>query len=150
MSNREARMHARLRKRRIRAGIYILISAGVLGLAGSLIRSAFVRPIPPPMAGTVIEVAADMSGFDPTEIRIRAGQPVTIRVTSLDNSHHTDGGGQHQWAVDELRVNIVAPPEGTSYATFTPDRPGEYVFYCDICCGGRANPSMQGRLIVEA
>lgn len=46
MSNREARMHARLRKRRIRAGVYILISAGVLGLAGSLIRSAFVRPIP--------------------------------------------------------------------------------------------------------
>ena len=102
------------------------------------------------MAGTAIEVAADMSGFDPTEIRIRAGQPVTIRVTSLDNSHRTDGGGQHQWAVDELKVNIVAPPEGTSYATFTPDRPGEYVFYCDICCGGRANPSMQGRLIVEA
>ena len=26
----------------------------------------------------------------------------------------------------------------------------KYTFYCDICCGGRANPSMQGTLIVEA
>ena len=150
MSNREARKRARLRKRRIRAAVYILIVAGVLGSAGALIRSAFIRPSLPPIAGTVIDVAADMTGFDTPEIRLRSGEPVTIRLTSLDNSHHTDGGGQHQWAVDELGVNIVAPPEATRYATFTPDQPGECVFYCDICCGGRANPSMQGRLIVEA
>jgi cytochrome c oxidase subunit II len=75
---------------------------------------------------------------------------VTIRLTSLDNQYHTDGGGQHQWAVDELGVNIIAPSLGSSYATFTPVEPGVYEFYCDICCGGRANPSMQGKLIVEA
>lgn len=57
----------------------------------------------------MIDVAADMSGFDQKDIHVTAGEPVTIRLTSLDNSHHTDGGGQHQWAVDELGVSIIAP-----------------------------------------
>ena len=74
---------------------------------------------------------------------------MTIRLSSLDNSHHTDGGGKHQWAVDELGVNIVAQPLGSQYATFTPQQAGSYTFYCDICCGGRANPSMNGTLVVE-
>ena len=102
------------------------------------------------MAGTVIDVAADMSGFDQSEIRLKAGEPVTIRLRSLDNSHHTDGGGKHQFAVDELGVDIIAQPLNTNYATFTPDKPGKYAFYCDICCGGRANPTMNGTLIVES
>lgn len=102
------------------------------------------------MAGNVIDVAADMAGFDQKEIRVKVGEPVTVRLTSLDNSHHTDGGGKHQWAVDELGVDIVAQPESSNYTTFTPDKPGEYTFYCDICCGGRANPTMNGTLIVEA
>lgn len=91
-----------------------------------------------------------MGGFSQAEIRVKAGKPVTVRLTSLDNSHHTDGGGQHQWAVDELGVSIVAPPLGSNWATFTPLESGVYTFYCDICCGGRANPTMQGKLIVEA
>ena len=122
----------------------------VLGLAAYLLQSAFSRPELESMAGTVIDIAADMAGFSQSEVRVKAGQPVTIRLTSLDNSHHTDGGGKHQWAVDELGVNIVAQPESSAYATFTPDQPGQYTFYCDICCGGRANPTMQGALIVEA
>ncbi len=52
-------------------------------------------------------------------------------------------------AVDELAVSIIAPPEGSNFATFTPTKAGTYTYYCDICCGGRANPTMQGTLIVE-
>ncbi len=140
---------SRQRRQRIRSAAFAVIVFGVLGLAGYLIYSAFNQPTPPPMAGNVIDVKADMAGFDKKEIRVKVGEPVTIRLTSLDNSHHTDGGGKHQWAVDELGVNIVAQPESSNYATFTPDKPGEYTFYCDICCGGRANPSMNGTLIVE-
>ena len=61
-----------------------------------------------------------------------------------------DGGGQHQWAVDDLDVSVVAQPLSSNMVTFTPEKPGEYTFYCDICCGGRANPTMNGTLIVEA
>jgi len=145
-----ARQRALARQKVIRVAIFGVIAVGVLIAAGSLLYSAFSRPKLEALAGSVIDVSANMSGFDTPEIRVKAGQAVTVRLTSLDNSHHTDGGGKHQWAVDELGVSIVAPPEGSSYATFTPDTPGAYTFYCDICCGGRANPTMQGTLVVEA
>lgn len=147
---REARRLTHQRERRIRAATFAVIGIVVLGLAAYFLVSAFVKAALPPMAGNVIDVAASMSGFDMKEMRVKVGESVTVRLTSLDNSHHTDGGGQHQWAVDELGVSIVAPPEGSNYATFTPDTPGTYTFYCDICCGGRANPTMQGSLIVES
>jgi len=146
---REARERIRRRQQRIRAVIFVGIAAVVLSLAGFLLKSAFFKPVPSAMAGNVMDVAADMSGFNKKELRVKVGEPVTLRLTSLDNSHHTDGGGKHQWAVDELGVSIVAEPESSAYKAFTPDKPGTYTYYCDICCGGRANPTMQGKLIVE-
>ena len=146
---REARRLTRQRQQRIRAAAFAVIGVVALGLAGYFLVSAFFKPAPPAMAGNVIDVKADMAGFDLKLIRLKAGEPVTVRLTSLHNSHHTDGGGKHQWAVDELGVSIVAPPEGSNYATFTPEKSGTYTYYCDICCGGRANPTMQGTLVVE-
>ncbi len=148
-TSRESRRQARKRAERIRSVIFGVVVVAVLGIAGFFLRQAFFRPPPPAMAGNVIDIAADMSGFDQDEIRLKVGEPVTIRLTSLDNSHHTDGGGKHQWAVDELDLDVVAQPLGSEYVTFTPDKPGTYTFYCDICCGGRANPTMSGKLIIE-
>jgi len=134
----------------LRAVAFASISVAVLGLAAYWLVPVWFRPALPPLAGNVIDVAADMSGFDKDVIRVRVGETVTVRLTSLDSTMHTDGGGKHQWAVDELGVSVIAPAMGSSTATFIADRPGAYTFYCDICCGGRANPSMQGTLIVES
>jgi len=147
---REELRRARQRRRRMRAATFAVVSVLVLGSAGYLLAKAFWRPELPQMAGKVIDIAADMSGFNQKVVRVKVGQRVTVRLTSLDNSHHTDGGGKHQWAIEELDVDIVAQPESSNYATFTPEKPGTYTFYCDICCGGRANPSMSGTLIVES
>jgi len=146
---RQLRKEAYLRQKRIRSSIFAVIVVSVLGLASFYLVKAFFRPAPTPMAGNVIDVEASMSGFDQKEIRVKVGEAVTIRLTSLDNEHHTDGGGKHQWAVDELGVDIVAQPESSNYMTFTPTKAGTYTFYCDICCGGKANPTMNGQLIVE-
>ena len=147
---KEIRRSIRHSPRWLRTTAYTVVAGGALVLAVYLLVAAFTPPKLVPLAGNVIDVMANMAGFDQDEIRVKAGQPVTIRLTSLDNQHHTDGGGQHQWAVDELGVNIVAPALGSNAVTFTPVKAGVYEFYCDICCGGRANPTMQGRLIVEA
>jgi cytochrome c oxidase subunit II len=146
---RQLRQETHLRQKRIRSAVFAVIVLGVLGLTASLLKQAFFRPAPSPMAGNVIDVEASMSGFDQKEIHVKVGEPVTVRLTSLDNQHHTDGGGKHQWAVDELAVDIVAQPESSNSMTFTPTKAGTYTFYCDICCGGKANPTMSGKLIVE-
>lgn len=148
--SRRARRQMRQRQKRNRAVAFALIVVAVLALAAYLLAAAFSPPELEPVAGNIIDIAADMGGFDRQEIRVKAGEAVTVRLTSLDNQFHTDGGGKHQWAVDELGVSVIAPPKGTETVTFTPEQPGTYAFYCDICCGGRANPTMQGTLIVEA
>jgi cytochrome c oxidase subunit II len=143
---RRAARHAR--RKNNRPVVFAVIVILVLGTAGYLFGSALASKTPPAAANT-IDVSADMGGFNMKEIRVTAGKAVTLRLTSLDTPYHTDGGGKHQLAIDELGVNIIAPPEGNNSATFMPDKPGTYTYYCDICCGGRANPTMQGKLIVE-
>jgi cytochrome c oxidase subunit II len=96
-----------------------------------------------------VNLQAAMDGFDLKEIRVKVGETIKVNLRSMDNSMHSDGGGKHQFAIDELAVNIVAQPLSISSGTFTPSKPGTYTFYCDICCGGRANPTMNGKLIVE-
>ena len=133
---------------RIRAALFAVLAIGTLGLAGLYLRQTFFPP-QPPVLSREIDIVGSMSGFDRTEIHLKLGQPVTVRLTSLDNTLHTDSGGRHQWAVEELGVNLIAPPDGSSTVTFTPKRAGKFTFYCDICCGGRANPTMNGTLIVD-
>ncbi len=147
-ARQQQRLARERRKRSYRSLAFILIVVVVLGSSGFLLVNAFYK-LPLPEAKNTIDISADMSGFDKKEIRVKAGEPVTIRLRSLDNAHHTDGGGKHQWAVDDFNASVIAPPEGTNTVTFTPTKTGDFTFYCDICCGGRANPTMQGKLIVE-
>ena len=78
-TTRAARRQAHQRQRRIRSVIFVFIVVGVVGLAGYYLYSAFFRSAPLPMAGNVIDVAADMGGFDKPEIKVKAGESVTIR-----------------------------------------------------------------------
>jgi len=97
----------------------------------------------------IVNLQAAMDGFDMQQIRVKVGETVRVNLRSLDNQYHTDGGGKHQFAIDELGVNIIAQPLSVASGTFTPTKPGTYTFYCDICCGGKANPTMNGKLVVE-
>ena len=127
--------------------VLILTTVGILVIR---FMSPAVSPDLPAADPEVIDVTIDMKGFDRDTIRVHAGKPVTIRLTSLDGPFHLDGGGKHQLAIEELGVDIIAPARGSASATFTATEPGTYTFYCDICCGGRANPTMIGALVVEA
>ncbi len=99
--------------------------------------------------GKIVNIRAAMDGFDMKEIHIQAAEKITVNLSSLDNEHHPDGGGKHQFAIDELGVNIVAQPSSFASATFSAARPGAYTFYCGICCGGKENPAMIGTLVVD-
>jgi len=165
MSEHKLKKQGRSRpRRRWRVWAFAAIVVAVLGAAAWLLKPVLwpASPAVGEVGENVVTIQADMAGFSlasssheshapgaPVVIKAKVGEPLTVRLVSLDNRFHTDGGGKHQFAIDELGLNIIAPPEGVSEATFTPAEPGVYEFYCDICCGGRANPTMRGKLIVE-
>ena len=69
----------------------------------------------------------------------------------MDTSMHSDGGGRHQFAIDALGIDWKVGPLSSKVFEFTaPSAAGTYTWYCDICCGGKENPSMQGKLTVTA
>jgi heme/copper-type cytochrome/quinol oxidase subunit 2 len=151
MAKQQRQMSARrARSSPWKRGAYLLIVVAAVAGAGWLLAPALGGPGSRPAGEDVVEIKGTMGGFSPSVIRAKAGRPLTVRLTSVDNRFHTDGGGKHQFAIDALGVNLIAPPLGTREVTFTPTAPGVYEFYCDVCCGGRANPTMVGTLILEA
>ncbi len=150
MGNTKHRQFRRARQRKqLRGIIFVAIVVITLSAAGLLLKQGLWGPSVPVMAGNVIDVRGYMAGFDPKTIRVRAGEEVTLRLINMDSPLH-EGGIEHQLAIDDFGINLLAPARQTASVTFTPTEPGVYEFYCDVCCGGRINPSMQGRLIVEA
>ena len=146
LGKRPPRAQRREAGRRALGAVFGAIVLVVLALAAYLLWPA-VRPSGG--APGAVTVQLSMGGFSPSRLEGRAGEPLTLRLVNRDNRFHTDGGGWHQFAIDELGVNVQVPPLATQEFTFTPSRGGTFQFYCDVCCGGRENPSMVGTLVVR-
>lgn len=81
-----------------------------------------------------------MFAFQPNEIRVRAGQSVTFRISSSDVVHGFQIVGTNS--------NTMVIPGYVSQFTMTFDEPGEYLIVCNEYCG-LGHHSMYGTLIVE-
>jgi heme/copper-type cytochrome/quinol oxidase subunit 2 len=149
-----ARQEQRARKNQqiFRLGVFTIIVAVVVVAVVYFLAPVFAPKesgITESANAKIVNVQAAMDGFDLQEIRVKVGETVKVNLRSLDNEHHPDGGGKHHFAIEELGVNVVAQPLSVASATFAPTQPGTYTYYCDICCGGKANPTMNGKLVVE-
>src|SRR5450756_2394687 len=133
----------------LRIGVF----ATVVLVVGIVAANLVIGRLQPPGApeANALQVHVSMAGYDPDQLTVKAGQSVKIQLASMDTSMHSDGGGWHQLAIDELGVNWKVGPESSQVFSFTaPTAPGTYTYYCDVCCGGKANPAMQGKLTVTA
>lgn len=135
--------------KRLRIAIFAAVALVVGGVAFGLVVTRLQGPGATDAAA--VQVRASMGGFDPPTLAVKAGQTVRIEFSSMDTSMHSDGGGWHQFAVDALGIDWKVGPLSSEVFEFTaPATAGTYSWYCDICCGGKANPSMQGELTVAA
>jgi cytochrome c oxidase subunit II len=87
----------------------------------------------------VIEISAERFSFNPSEIRVKAGTKLEIRLTSEDTMH-----GFHIVGTD---INLELPKRGRGVAsvTFQPT-PGRYEFECSQLCGA-GHSFMRGVII---
>ncbi len=127
--------------------IFVVLVAVVLVVAGVMLYQSTQKSIPIDPNAKAVQVS--MAGFSPSTITVKAGTSLKIDLINMDNGYHTDGGGKHNFAMDDFNMNVTVQPLGQEVFTVPTSTPGTYGWYCSICCGGRASPSMNGQVIVE-
>jgi heme/copper-type cytochrome/quinol oxidase subunit 2 len=84
-----------------------------------------------------VELLASRAGFRPRQLKLRKGETAKLVLKTADE--------EHCFALDALRVEKrIAPGKATS-VELTPDRAGEFPFYC---CLEPDNKTLHGKLIV--
>ena len=77
--------------------------------------------------GKTIQINAKRFHFDPDEVTLTKGEPVTIVLHGEDASHGL--------RVTELGLDLKVDKGATTQATITPDKPGDFVGHCSTFCG---------------
>ena len=88
-----------------------------------------------------IQIAAMKFDFTPETVKVKAGRPVTLVLTSLDRIHG--------FKMPDLGVRTEIIPDRETRVTITPQKAGSFTFFCDVFCGD-GHEEMSGTLIVEA
>ena len=146
----DARRSDRMRKAAFGSIAAIVLAGGAYLAAGDLFGQRGTTS-----AADAIPVQMSMAGFTPAEIRVPAGQPVELELWTTDAAPHLEGG-VHTMISDELGIYEELPAAGPTGESrrmvrfMSPTEPGTYDIYCNTCCGGKASPTMHGRLVVES
>ena len=91
-------------------------------------------------APRVIEITAKRFEFNPKQITLKRGEPVTIRLVSTDRAHGL--------LVKPLGVDLDADDGKPAQITITPDAAGTFPAICDHYCGS-GHGNMKMTVIVE-
>ncbi len=122
-----------------------------LALAGGAVYALWPKELGTADAAPVdVTLRIDMGGFTPATLTAPANTRLRVRIVNPDSSMHSDGGGIHGFTIVKLGVDALIQPETTQVVTIPASAAGDYAFYCDTCCGGKENPSMQGLLKLKA
>lgn len=124
---------------------FTALVVGAVGGAEALARSP--RPAPAasvssPMLAALPVLTGQNFEFAQTEIRVRAGEMVALRLENLDPEYH-------QFDIDEFEIHAPMPVGQTGLALFRPTEPGVYTFYCAPHYDKASGEGMKGTLIVE-
>ena len=106
------------------------------GLATMVAMAGAGQPEP-----RVVEVTTERFRFTPAEIRVEAGTPLVILLSSLDVAHGFRIAGTG------VEVEVPARGRGTVMVPFSAP-PGRYVFECSLVCGA-GHAYMRGAVVVE-
>jgi cytochrome c oxidase subunit 2 len=90
--------------------------------------------------GATVVMVAMMFTYNPVEVRVPAGKPVTFRLTSIDVTHG--------FQIVGTNGNSMIVPGYVSQFTTT-FAPGEYLIVCNEYCGA-GHHLMSAKLVAEA
>jgi len=116
-----------------RVSLLLLVTTGLVVAFAPL-------PVPSiaPQART-FRIDARQFAYSPSELKVNAGDTVTLQLVSNDVVH-----GLY---MDGYDISVEADPGQTTTLTFTADQPGSFRFRCNVTCGAM-HPFMIGKLTV--
>lgn len=141
------RVRGSTRHPRAKSIAFAVASLIVLATAAFLVITP-IQALRTPQAGDERRIIVTMAGFDPPVVRLPARRPITLRLVNPDSPYHSDGGGWHQLRIERLGVDVRIPPRSERTVELPALPRGTYTFYCNVCCGGKDNPAMQGTVEV--
>ena len=135
----------------------VLSLFAVLVVIGTSASFGSEQEKPPEKPPRIIQVTAKNFEFEPSVIRVKAGEKIQLKLTSVDRTHgiHINpfpGGGQPNtppglsftYGDDCLKLK----KDLTATLEFTAEAPGTYAFSCCKKCG-TGHGKMKGQIIVE-
>jgi cytochrome c oxidase subunit 2 len=119
-----------------RLAVSLLLLAG--GVAGLLFAAAAEREAP----DRVINVVAERFTFVPSQIKLKQGEVVELRIRSLDTNHG--------FRISDAGIDVIVPKRGKGDARilFRAQKIGAFPFVCSKACGA-GHTMMRGRIVVE-
>lgn len=124
--------------RRIPWGLLLLTSVCAFWLFGSEPENGAGHEKP----DRVISMVAERFTFVPSQIKLRQGEVVELRIRSLDTNHG--------FLIRDADVNVIVPKRGKGDARilFRAQRKGVFPFECSKACGA-GHTMMRGSIVVE-
>jgi cytochrome c oxidase subunit 2 len=131
-------MKTKMNGRKLAGGL-LLGTAGAIALALSSPRIYVPNFVPRANAAAqprVIEIRAKKFQFSPSEITLKRGEPVILRLSSEDRAHG--------FLLKPLKIDTDITPGKATDIAVTPMAAGQYVVICDHYCGtGHGNMKMK-------
>jgi cytochrome c oxidase subunit 2 len=142
---------------KIKIGRWMLAIFVTLVIVGAPASFAPAQEKPPEKPPRVIQVTAKNFEFEPSVIRVKAGEKIQLKLTSADRTHgihinpfpeggqpNTPPGLSFTYGDDCLKLT----KDITATLEFTAQAPGAYTFSCCKKCG-KGHGRMKGQIIVE-
>lgn len=123
--------------------IVIVVALAVVAVIYGVMRyRPAVQPgiVTPTGETKTFNVIAKQWEFQPAEIVVNRGDQVRLIITSLDVPHG--------FAVKEYGIDQKFEAGQTAEVDFLADKPGNFVFYCNVFCG-EGHAGMKGILSVK-
>jgi cytochrome c oxidase subunit II len=114
-------------------GIILLAGVCEIGLVGVPAVINLTRASDNPK---VIEISAKKFEFTPSQITLKKGEPVILRLSSSDRVHG--------FMSKPLKIDTDIPADKSEDVTVTPETAGDFTVICDHYCGtGHGNMKMK-------
>ncbi len=127
------------RRTRRLIGSWIFAAAGAISLAIPMMGlrgTTIVQQAKADEEPRVIEIKAKKFEFSPSEITLKKGEPVILRLTTEDRTHG--------FLLKPLKIDTDIIPDKVTDVPVTPEVAGNYTVICDHYCGtGHGNMKLK-------